>query len=284
MEEATSANFASQLNLVRSWALSLDEQHRRSLVSSLAELVYPSEVSTSVEGVKQRWHDMSFFGGDVDFKIQPRHMESSTLACRPASSSAIDAPLMSAWPDIFLEPDLTPPASPDSSQLNGPAFEQAEFLSRPDYPWSRDTVISSRPSVSQRRYRPLPPPALAFQLSRSGQDSSSIWEPATMNRCDCGRRAFASELGVSKPSFPLLRTPSPVLRSPLTTGSLPDWLRGLRLHKYASCLQGLQPAELFELDEDDLEAMGVDTIGARRKLLKVSKAVPSVNKRRESHC
>ncbi len=51
---------------------------------------------------------------------------------------------------------------------------------------------------------------------------------------------------------------------------LGKWLHTLRLHKYEGNLQGLTPRELLELDEEELMRRGVDTVGARKKLLVVS--------------
>lgn len=48
------------------------------------------------------------------------------------------------------------------------------------------------------------------------------------------------------------------------------WLRNLRLHKYEQSLVGLQPDELLNLDDEDLQRLGIDTVGARNKFLRVS--------------
>ncbi|KAJ4255537.1 hypothetical protein NW762_009534 [Fusarium torreyae] len=46
------------------------------------------------------------------------------------------------------------------------------------------------------------------------------------------------------------------------------WLRALRLHKYERCLTGMSPAQVARLDDEDLQQIGVDTVGARTKLLR----------------
>ncbi|KAH7327305.1 hypothetical protein BKA65DRAFT_510341 [Rhexocercosporidium sp. MPI-PUGE-AT-0058] len=46
-----------------------------------------------------------------------------------------------------------------------------------------------------------------------------------------------------------------------------NWLHSLRLHKYAPSLQGLTPSTLLELNEDELLERGIDSIGARKKLI-----------------
>lgn len=51
---------------------------------------------------------------------------------------------------------------------------------------------------------------------------------------------------------------------------IPAWLRSLRLHKYTDILKDLRWQDLIELDDAALEARGVNALGARRKMLKVS--------------
>lgn len=54
---------------------------------------------------------------------------------------------------------------------------------------------------------------------------------------------------------------------------IPSWLRSLRLHKYTDHLKDMSWPELIELDNDALEARGVNALGARRKMLKVFEQV-----------
>lgn len=54
---------------------------------------------------------------------------------------------------------------------------------------------------------------------------------------------------------------------------IPSWLRSLRLHKYTENLKDLKWTELIELDDKGLEGRGVNALGARNKMLKVSYAV-----------
>jgi hypothetical protein len=51
---------------------------------------------------------------------------------------------------------------------------------------------------------------------------------------------------------------------------IPAWLRSLRLHKYTDNLKDLHWKDLVELDDEALEKRGVNALGARRKMLKVS--------------
>jgi len=55
------------------------------------------------------------------------------------------------------------------------------------------------------------------------------------------------------------------------------WLRSLRLHKYTDNLKDLYWKDLVKLTDEELEARGVNALGARRKMLKVFEQI------RESH-
>lgn len=58
--------------------------------------------------------------------------------------------------------------------------------------------------------------------------------------------------------------------NPALLQDIPNWLRSLRLHKYTDNLKDLKWTELVELDDKGLEDRGVNALGARKKMLKVS--------------
>ena len=58
---------------------------------------------------------------------------------------------------------------------------------------------------------------------------------------------------------------------PTLLQDIPGWLRSLRLHKYTDNLKNMKWTELVELDDKGLEDRGVNALGARRKMLKVSR-------------
>lgn len=49
---------------------------------------------------------------------------------------------------------------------------------------------------------------------------------------------------------------------------IPTWLRGLRLHKYTQCFEGMPWEAIVLLDDATLETKGVAALGARRRLLR----------------
>ena len=56
---------------------------------------------------------------------------------------------------------------------------------------------------------------------------------------------------------------------PALLADIPAWLRTLRLHKYTDKLKDIDWHDLVQLDDDGLTRVGVEALGARRKLLKV---------------
>ncbi|KAI5301440.1 Flap-structured DNA-binding and RNA-binding protein [Ascosphaera pollenicola] len=65
---------------------------------------------------------------------------------------------------------------------------------------------------------------------------------------------------------------------PALLRDIPGWLRSLRLHKYTENLKDLKWSELVELDDQGLEARGVNALGARNKMLKVFEQVKEAKK------
>ncbi|OLY83194.1 Protein VTS1 [Smittium mucronatum] len=51
------------------------------------------------------------------------------------------------------------------------------------------------------------------------------------------------------------------------------WMKSLRLHKYIPCFEGMNYRQIIELDDADLTKIGVQALGARRKMLKVFESV-----------
>lgn len=70
-----------------------------------------------------------------------------------------------------------------------------------------------------------------------------------------------------------MESPRPEDFKPEMLDDIPGWLRGLRLHKYTSCFDGMPWQEMVVLDDAGLEAKGVAALGARRRLLRTFEQV-----------
>jgi hypothetical protein len=97
-----------------------------------------------------------------------------------------------------------------------------------------------------------------FGLGMGGDHPGYISDHSEINR----GRSPRGRRGSSKPP----EDPT----DPNLLNDIPSWLRSLRLHKYTDNLKDLKWQELVELDDAGLEKRGVNALGARRKMLKVS--------------
>lgn len=96
-----------------------------------------------------------------------------------------------------------------------------------------------------------------FSIGHGGGHEGYISDHSEMRgRSPRGRR------GTSKPP----EDPT----DPILLQDIPSWLRSLRLHKYTDNLKDMKWTDLVELDDKGLEDRGVNALGARRKMLKVS--------------
>ncbi|OMH81450.1 Protein VTS1 [Zancudomyces culisetae] len=50
---------------------------------------------------------------------------------------------------------------------------------------------------------------------------------------------------------------------------IPSWMKSLRLHKYTHCFEGMTYLDIIKLDDSQLSKLGVQALGARRKMLKI---------------
>jgi hypothetical protein len=82
--------------------------------------------------------------------------------------------------------------------------------------------------------------------------------------------------GFLSPAAPEFRPSEPSCYAEIYETDLSKWLRLLRLHKYDACLVPVHEKdkiELLKFDDKRLEAEGVATLGARKKLLRLFKRV-----------
>lgn len=155
-------------------------------------------------------------------------------------------------PNRSHQPQRTIPAT--SLGLRSPLNSDAKVRSH-STPNIRTLPSSPASTSSSHSLKPEPNRTLsAAQLKLVRLTLSPEYSPPTTlpkRNPHCKRRL---------PKYPLDATDS---------SGLWKWLHTLRLHKYEKNLQGLTPRELLHLDEEELKQRGVDTVGARNKLLVV---------------
>ena len=103
----------------------------------------------------------------------------------------------------------------------------------------------------------------ALNLGQFGIGHAASHEGYLSDHSDMARgRSPRGRRGTSKPP----EDPT----DPKLLDDIPSWLRSLRLHKYTDNLKDYKWEELVELDHKGLEERGVNALGARNKMLKVS--------------
>lgn len=103
----------------------------------------------------------------------------------------------------------------------------------------------------------------ALNLGQLGVSHGGSHEGYLSDHSDMARgRSPRGRRGTSKPP----EDPT----DPALLQDIPSWLRSLRLHKYTDNLKDYKWEDLVELDHKGLEERGVNALGARNKMLKVS--------------
>lgn len=65
-------------------------------------------------------------------------------------------------------------------------------------------------------------------------------------------------------------------------GDINGWLKALRLHKYSNCFINQSLKDIVNMDEDKLMNIGISTMGARRKFLRIITALKALSHSNES--
>jgi hypothetical protein len=117
--------------------------------------------------------------------------------------------------------------------------------------------------------------ALRESLTTQKDDPDAIFKKAVSNEAfDAAKKERVDS------KTPVAPKPEPVRPSappsdPSLSEDIPQWLRSIRLHKYTDNLKDLSSEEMLMLDDEALQARGVNAVGARIKLLKVSLRIPA---------
>lgn len=102
-----------------------------------------------------------------------------------------------------------------------------------------------------------------YMSDHSDGSGSSQAEPGHLTEAAMNRRRRASAARAAKDKIAAETVDFDLMQD------VQAWLRTLRLHKYADAFEGLTWQQVVRMTDEDMEQAGVNTIGARRKLLKV---------------
>jgi hypothetical protein len=241
---------SADIHHITEWIKTLDSEEIIYAFSVILSSLPLNTVSEIMDSIKSRVFGTSSFVSGVDDR-------------RCQSLSRLTFPDIN-WPKPYAAPPPTPISRPQSPAVRSPLnlktfsdfaqddyihspslYRVPEHLSRSNTPDSGINIIRSA-TPSQRSKTPT---VSQQQQQSKGNEKGKI--PSTTD-------------------FDLLE-------------DVPAWLRSLRLHKYTNVfVQDEQQEnsakswtwkEMIELNDEELENMGVSALGARRKLLKVFELV-----------
>lgn len=155
-------------------------------------------------------------------------------------------------------PLLSPLPSPKSLSRSSNRSTSPPFRA-----WPPSPAANSKSNYSQF-LNPHDGVGLPEYLSdHSDGSGSSHAEPGHLTEAAMNRRRRASAARAAKDKIAAETVDFDLMQD------VQAWLRTLRLHKYAYAFEGLSWQEVVQMTDDDMTQAGVNTIGARRKLLKV---------------
>ncbi|KAF8906469.1 hypothetical protein CPB84DRAFT_1813736 [Gymnopilus junonius] len=128
------------------------------------------------------------------------------------------------------------------------------------------TGLASQPSAKPKKSQ-LPS---SWRTPTSARYPASALRSSGLRPSSSLKSAGLKSSALAAPATPVsaLETPREEDFVPEMLNDIPGWLRGLRLHKYTQCFEGLSWQEIVVLDDATLENKGVAALGARRRLLR----------------
>ncbi|RCH93685.1 Flap-structured DNA-binding and RNA-binding protein, partial [Rhizopus stolonifer] len=147
------------------------------------------------------------------------------------------------------------------------ALEQAQARLRQDLPKSTTPWSPSQKTVQTPKTETLPNSVtqpntrqVLFTPETISNDEKNEEKPLTglarRRKRSSAARALKDKIAAETVDFELMK-------------DVQNWLRSLRLHKYGHAFIGLDWKQVIRMTDQDMIDAGVNTIGARRKLLKV---------------
>jgi hypothetical protein len=287
---STDSKFKGELDHIETWFKVLKESERTTAVYTLLEHSNDDQ--------------LQFFMTVIQKKIQPPEEPKLTslrdnqaksrlgkLILRPPSlniaeppSPMTPTPNTSTNPSIFEEVNKSTPPDPAKQETNTtiPGLSGINSqtlnmlanagLSNEAQLLAAQLIISGMVKPTSVLQQPLPKSKKAIP-SVNWRTPTSARYPASALRSS-GLRPPPSALasaalkssGLDSATF--LGSPREEDFDPEMLKDIPAWLRGLRLHKYTQCFDGLTWEEIVVLDDATLEAKGVAALGARRRLMR----------------
>ena len=123
-------------------------------------------------------------------------------------------------------------------------------------------------ALLQDKAKPKKAPAAWRTTPASARFPSSALRTSAMRNTLPLKSAGLKSAAIPQTPFSAMESPREEEFDPAMLEDIPGWLRGLRLHKYTQCFDGLRWQEVVALDDAALESKGVAAVGARRRMLR----------------
>ena len=201
----------------------------------------------------------------------------------PASPST-PTPNTAANPNTFEEVNKSTPLDPAKQEVNTPIPGLAGInsqtlnmltnagLSNEAQLLAAQLIMSGMVKPTGLLQQPLPKskkamPSASWRTPISSRYPASALRSSSLRAPPSALKSAALKTsGLDSATF--MASPREEDFDPEMLNDIPAWLRGLRLHKYTQCFDGLTWEEIVVLDDATLEAKGVGALGARRRLLR----------------
>jgi hypothetical protein len=287
---STDSKFKGELDTIENWFKVLNESERTTALYTLFE--HSNE------------DQLQFFMTVIQKKTQPQEVPKVT-ALRDSQAKSRVGKLILRPPTLNLADPPSPSTPTPNTAINPNNFEEVNKSTPPD-PAKQEvsTPIPGLAGINSQTLNMLTNAGLsneaqllAAQLIMSGivKPTGVLQQPLSKSKKAMPSANWRTPISPRYPASALrsssLRPPPSALKSaalkssgldsatfmaspreedfdPEMLNDIPAWLRGLRLHKYTQCFDGLTWEEIVVLDDATLEAKGVAALGARRRLLR----------------
>jgi hypothetical protein len=262
---STDSKFKAELDTIESWFKVLNESERTTTLYTLVEQANEDQLQFLMTAIQKKIQPQEEPKVVTPLQDNQAKSKPGKPVLRPPLLNLDEPPSPSTpTPNTAANPNIFAGLSNDTQLFAGLSSE-AQILAaqlimsgmvKPTGLLQQHLSKSKKATPSANWRTPISPryPASALRSSSIRPVPSGL------------KSAALKSSGLDSASF--MATPREEDFDPEMLKDIPGWLRGLRLHKYTQCFDGLTWEEMVVLDDATLEAKGVVALGARRRLLR----------------
>jgi hypothetical protein len=261
---STDSKFKGELDAIVNWFKVLEESERTTTLFTLVEQASEDQLQFLMTAIQKKIQPLE------EPKVTPiRDNQAKSRPGKPIirppllnldepPSPSTPTPNTAANPNIFA-------GLPNDTQLFAGLSNEAQLLAAQ---LIMSGVVKPAGLLQQHlsKSKKATPSANWRTPTSARYPASALRSTSTRPAPSALKSAALKSSGLDSASF--MATPREEDFDPEMLKDIPGWLRGLRLHKYTQCFDGLTWEEIVVLDDATLEAKGVVALGARRRLLR----------------